>query len=226
MSKKKISLIIATGVLVTALVGGSLAWFTSKEEVTNKFATGSIKHRIIENFEEVGAAEEFLPGDEVNKDVCIENTGKSDALLRVRIKPEWKDNENNVLKSEFIKLIFSEDVDLDISNGIDERATWVKGNDDYLYYIKIFEAGAPTEKLLDAVSLSGEADNSYAEKAINVIIESETVQVNKDAYRDEWKISSTSEGENISTPEEEIINILDNLVEEYKANNSKKHGAE
>lgn len=221
MSRKKVSLIVAAGVLVTSLVGGSLAWFTSSDEVINNFTTGSIEHNIVEDFdsEETGAAKDFLPGDEVNKDVWIKNTGKSDALLRVKIQPEWKNNVENKLENDMIELVFSSSVDLDPSNGIDEKATWVKGNDDYLYYVKVFEKGTQTELLLDAVKLKGEANNDYAGKEMQVVVSSETVQVNKDAYRTEWSIEENS----TSTPEEEIINKLDKLVDDYKVNNNKTH---
>ena len=54
MSKKKLSLIIAAGVLLIAVVGGSLAWFTSQDTETNHFTTGSINHEIVEYFDTTG----------------------------------------------------------------------------------------------------------------------------------------------------------------------------
>lgn len=113
MNKKKLSLLVVSGVLATTIVGGSLAWFTSKDTKLNYFSTGSIKHEIVEVFEEDGLAKNLLPGDEVNKDVWINNTGKSDALLRVKVIPQWVNKlgeVDNLLDTNLIELVFADGV--------------------------------------------------------------------------------------------------------------------
>ncbi|MDU5261911.1 MAG: hypothetical protein E6176_05710, partial [Clostridium celatum] len=100
--------------------------------------------------------------------------------------------------------------------------SWVYGNDGYFYYTSILPVNSKaiemkTEKLLDAVRLSGSItdQSKYANKEMSVKIESETVQVNKDAYKETWKTTATVEAS--------ITNMLDNLVDSYKTANGKTH---
>lgn len=218
MNKKKLSLLVVSGVLVTTIVGGSLAWFTSKDTKLNYFSTGSIKHEIVEVFEEDGLAKNLLPGDEVNKDVWINNTGKSDALLRVKVIPQWVNKlgeVDNLLDTNLIELVFADGVQKSLESGIGNDTNWILGNDGYFYYTSILpvnkeEVEHQSAQLLSAVRLSGEVSDQdkYAEKEINVRIESETVQVNKDAYKESW--------EGIENLDTEILTMLDNLIDEYK----------
>lgn len=218
MNKKKLSLLVVSGVLATTIVGGSLAWFTSKDTKLNYFSTGSIKHEIVEVFEEDGLAKNLLPGDEVNKDVWINNTGKSDALLRVKVIPQWVNKlgeVDNLLDTNLIELVFADGVQKSLESGIGNDTNWILGNDGYFYYTSILpvnkeEVEHQSAQLLSAVRLSGEVSDQdkYAEKEINVRIESETVQVNKDAYKESW--------EGIENLDTEILTMLDNLIDEYK----------
>ena len=231
MSKKKLSLIIAAGVLLIAVVGGSLAWFTSQDTKTNHFTTGSISHEIVEDFDTTGPSQDLLPGDEVNKDVWINNTGKSDALLRVKITPQWMNGEeaDTTLGNEGIELVFAEKVQTALNeSGIAEGATWVLGNDGYFYYTSILsvnseEVEKQTAQLLDAVRLSGKITDQtkFANKEMNVIIESETVQVNKDAYEEEW--FTENESGLTTVIDASIANMLNNLVDAYKDAKDKTH---
>lgn len=231
MSKKKLSLIIAAGVLLIAVVGGSLAWFTSQDTKTNHFTTGSISHEIVEDFDTTGPSQDLLPGDEVNKDVWINNTGKSDALLRVKITPQWMNGEeaDTDLGNEGIELVFAEKVQTALNeSGIAEGATWVLGNDGYFYYTSILsvnseEVEKQTAQLLDAVRLSGKItdQSKFANKEMNVIIESETVQVNKDAYEEEW--FTENESGLTTVIDASIANMLNNLVDAYKDAKDKTH---
>lgn len=218
MNKKKLSLLVVSGVLATTIVGGSLAWFTSKDTKLNYFSTGSIKHEIVEVFEEDGLAKNLLPGDEVNKDVWINNTGKSDALLRVKVIPQWVNKlgeVDNLLDTNLIELVFADGVQKSLESGIGNDTNWILGNDGYFYYTSILpvnkeEVEHQSAQLLSAVRLSGKVSDQdkYAEKEINVRIESETVQVNKDAYKESW--------EGIENLDTEIVEMLDNLIDEYK----------
>lgn len=231
MSKKKLSLVIAAGVLLIAVVGGSLAWFTSQDTKTNHFTTGSISHEIVEDFDTTGPSQDLLPGDEVNKDVWINNTGKSDALLRVKITPQWMNGEeaDTTLGNEGIELVFAEKVQTALNeSGIAEGATWVLGNDGYFYYTSILsvnseEVEKQTAQLLDAVRLSGKITDQtkFANKEMNVIIESETVQVNKDAYEEEW--FTENESGLTTVIDASIANMLNNLVDAYKDAKDKTH---
>lgn len=226
MKKKKLSLLIGVGILTVALIGGTLAWFTSKDNVTNKFTTGSIKHEILEKFEAKNETHEnILPGDEINKDVWIKNTGKSDALLRVKITPVWVDGNTETDASGQVTLNFTDSVK--------EGTEWVKIGD-YYYYNKVLKAentdgnqitsdndgyiegevpeslaDCYTSQLLDSVTFNSDVKQTegdttgYGGKKLDIKVESETVQVNKDACVSEWNVT---DGSDEMTLIESIIN--------------------
>ncbi len=87
-SKKK--RVLAVSILLAALIiaGGTFAWFTSKDEVTNKLsAKNDYQVLITETFE---VPTQWTPGVEVEKDVAVVNTGSVDAFVRLSL-------ENNVI---------------------------------------------------------------------------------------------------------------------------------
>lgn len=83
MKKNKlIALGAATVLSATAVVGGTLAYFTDKDAETNVFTTGDVKIDLIEDFEQDS---KLIPGIDVKKEVTVENKGSEDAYVRVHI---------------------------------------------------------------------------------------------------------------------------------------------
>ena len=104
MNKKKVSALLIAGILSIGAIGGTLAWFTSQDSVTNAFQTGSIDNpgntdggiNIEENFEK-NDAENMTPGDEVTKEVSVTITASYNQLIRAKIEKVWKDSKGNVV---------------------------------------------------------------------------------------------------------------------------------
>ena len=109
MNKKKVSALLIAGILSIGAIGGTLAWFTSQDSVTNAFQTGSTDNPgdtnsgidIKEEFNENDAGN-MTPGDEVNKKVSVTNTASYNQLIRVKIEKVWKDSKGNVV-THYIK---------------------------------------------------------------------------------------------------------------------------
>lgn len=116
MKKKKIISVIAAVAVVATLAVGSLAWFTSKDNVTNKFSTISTEEpnnpdsgiKIHEDFDKT-TAENVLPGTKVKKLVQVKSTAKYDQLIRVKIDKVWRDSNNNIVDSYYIEKVNSKD---------------------------------------------------------------------------------------------------------------------
>lgn len=97
MSKKKIIGLCIAGVLAVGSIGGSLAWFTSSDSITNPFSTASTDNpsnpnsgiKINEKFNKE-EADNTLPGDTVTKQVNVINKATYDQLIRVKIKKYGK----------------------------------------------------------------------------------------------------------------------------------------
>jgi predicted ribosomally synthesized peptide with SipW-like signal peptide len=87
MSKKKQSRkekrVLAAALLVAGVItaGSTFAWFTSKDEVTNRLsASAKYDVSIAEDFQ---PPEDWIPGQTINKDVSAVNTGNVDAFVRM-----------------------------------------------------------------------------------------------------------------------------------------------
>lgn len=117
-------------------------YFTSSDSITNKFGIGSI---------EVGIAEKFTPkdnwdGNEIAKNVKVENTGKSEELIRVSIIPRWVDENGNPWPGDtsIVKLNLENIVTLDkLKKG--DKNLWIDGGDGYYYYSDVLNPSLKEE---------------------------------------------------------------------------------
>ena len=194
MSKKKIIGLCIAGVLAVGSIGGSLAWFTSSDSVTNQFSTASTDKpsnpnsgiKIHEDFKPEEAKNK-LPGDKVTKQVNVINTAKYDQLIRVKIKKVWKDaKEDGKSKLDTENIVLNFENNLTDSNK-PEEGKWIEGSDGYYYYNGIVNPKGQTSNLLESVTLSEKATNEYKGVDFDVIVDSEGVQAANGAVNDSWK---------------------------------------
>ena len=83
-AKEKRVLIASIIVAATIVAGSTFAWFTSKDDVTNRLSgNGAYNVALSENFT---APKDFVPGMTVEKEVMATNTGNIPALLRIGVK--------------------------------------------------------------------------------------------------------------------------------------------
>ena len=86
-SAREKRVIVASLIVAAVMIGGStFAWFTSKDEVTNRLsASADYDVAISENFQ---PPENWVPGQEINKDAGATNTGNVDAFVRMWLTGE------------------------------------------------------------------------------------------------------------------------------------------
>ena len=95
MKKKIMSLCLIVCLLATAVIGGTLAYFTDVDEADNVFTVGNIDIELHEA-EETGTYQDddyrdwlkgqtIMPGQQLDKIVWVENTGNQPAYVRVTI---------------------------------------------------------------------------------------------------------------------------------------------
>ncbi|MGU8452852.1 SipW-dependent biofilm matrix protein BsaA [Clostridium perfringens] len=194
MSKKKIIGLCIAGVLAVGSIGGSLAWFTSSDSVTNPFSTASTDNpsdpnsgiKIDEKFDE-NKAKNRLPGDEVTKQVNVINKATYDQLIRVKIKKVWKDakgEEKSDLDTKNIILNFEKNL---TDSNKPEEGKWIEGSDGYYYYNGIVNPKGQTANLLESVTLSKDTTNEFKGLKFDVVVDSEGVQAANGAVNDSWK---------------------------------------
>ena len=194
MSKKKIIGLCIAGVLAVGSIGGSLAWFTSSDSITNPFSTASTDNpsdpnsgiKIHEDFKPEEAKNK-LPGDEVKKQVNVINKAKYDQLIRVKIKKVWKDakgKEKSDLNTKNIILNFEKNL---TDSNKPEEGKWIEGSDGYYYYNGIVNPDGQTANLLESVTLSKDTTNEFKGLKFDVVVDSEGVQAANGAVNDSWK---------------------------------------
>ncbi len=89
-SRQKRTLIGAVCVAAVIMAGSTFAWFTSQDEVTNRLsASAEYGVAIAESFQ---PPENWVPGQEINKDAAAVNTGNVDAFVRM-----WLDGDMRLL---------------------------------------------------------------------------------------------------------------------------------
>ena len=83
MKKKIIALCLVIALAATAVIGGTLAYFTDTDEATNTFTMGNVQIDLEETFDAQNAV--LRPGSQstnkIEKKVWIENTGSENAYV-------------------------------------------------------------------------------------------------------------------------------------------------
>lgn len=101
MKKKILSLCLVVALAATAVIGGTLAYFTDTDTKTNTFTAGDIKIAIDEIFPE----DELMPGawdkNALQKEVYVENTGSNDAYMWIEVLiPAELDTPNDASQND------------------------------------------------------------------------------------------------------------------------------
>ena len=87
-SKEKRVLIVSLAMAGTLVAGSTFAWFTSKDEVTNRLsASANYGVTIAEDFT---PPENWVPGQTIDKNVGVVNTGNVDAFVRTWLEGEMR----------------------------------------------------------------------------------------------------------------------------------------
>ena len=82
MKKKILSLCLVVCLAATAIIGGTLAYFTDTDNATNVMTMGNVEIDLEETYEQNST---LVPGLDINKDVWVENDGTEEAYVRVHM---------------------------------------------------------------------------------------------------------------------------------------------
>ena len=86
-NKSKRKLIVAlSGALALALVAGTLAYYTSTNTLDNQMKTAQYGNELEEKFT---PKEDWQPGEKVDKEAGVNNTGDYDLFVRIKMGEEW-----------------------------------------------------------------------------------------------------------------------------------------
>ena len=83
-SKKMIAIIVAA--LAIIITGGVVAYLTDTDTATNTFTIGAVSIDLTEDNWNATNAQNVVPGQVINKDPAIENTGSNSAYVYLKIE--------------------------------------------------------------------------------------------------------------------------------------------
>lgn len=161
--KKRISLVLTAVALATLMiVGGTLAWFTDKEDITNHLSTGKVDILLEEPNFNCSTSQNVFPGDVISKDPTITNNSTREVYVRVKITP----NGNiTTVRPDQVAGCF------DIVS-----ADWELVGDYYYYKEAVKIGGANKVTLFRHVTIPTTMGNADMEKVINIKVEAESIQ--------------------------------------------------
>lgn len=153
--KRPLILALALVLLAGLGVGATLGLLhTRTEAVQNEFTYGKVSCQVLESFEEENS---FY----AKRNVRIQNTGNTDAYIRVLLVFNWKDANGNVFVT---KPVINRDfqINLALDNG------WIVSQNDvgtYFYYKYPVAPGEETQVLIDglwqAAGVTGPENGKY-----------------------------------------------------------------
>lgn len=164
--KKKILALGMVACLATAVVGGTLAYFTDTAQADNVFTVGNVDIELTEpNWDAEGSkdAPEAYPGEALKKDPTIKNDGKNPCFVRISVEG-W-----DVLGKDNMITYRTDYVDDKLGEN------WVKGEDGYFYYNTVLEVGAKTDALFDQIVIPTSVTNGF-DGNYDLVVKAEAVQ--------------------------------------------------
>lgn len=188
MKKKILALCLVIALAATAVIGGTLAYFTDTDDATNTFTVGNVKIDLTEpNWEGTGKedAPEVYPGEALAKDPTVENIGANPCFVRVSVTGLDCLGDAGMITYEtgYVKDALGEG--------------WVLHTDGYFYYTKVLNVGEKTSALFDQIRIPTALENGDAETEFHVVVSAQAVQAQ--GAQPSWSAVQTMTVEQIAT---------------------------
>lgn len=165
---RSLVLVVSMVALLLVVAGGTLAWLTAQDSVSNTFTPAHVSCVVTENFDGT-----------VKKNVNVTNTSDIDAFIRVKLVTyRVKDNGDRIGGTATIP---------DFTPG----ANWVKYGDFYYYTKPVAPQQQPKEALIGSITLErsyGDADGG--KQVIEVMAEAIQSQPER-AVGQAWGVTIT-----------------------------------
>lgn len=127
MKKKVLALCLVVALAATAIIGGTLAYFTDNDVATNEFTVGNVDIDLTEpNWDDHGKteADTVYPGEPLDKDPTVENIGNNPCFVRVSVSnlDQFGEKGDIVYLTNWVEGALGEG--------------WADGGDGYFYWSK------------------------------------------------------------------------------------------
>lgn len=171
--KKKLITLSVAAIIAAGTAYTSLAYYTADGTAQNVITAGNIKIELVEMMtsddgaitlpfeDQIGV----VPGCDVSKIVCIKNTGRHSAYIRV-------DVDTTISLAEGM----SGDIDTSLVSFYINSEHWTKVGE-YYYYNDPLEPNALSEPLFTSVNFSGKMSNMYQDGTAYITVNAYATQV-------------------------------------------------
>ena len=167
-AKRSLVLVVSVLVLLLAVAGGTLAWLTAQDSVTNTFSPAHVTCTVEEKFD--GATKE---------NVSIKNTSDIPAYIRAYIVVTWKDSTGNVYGQKPV-------AGTDYKMSINTNKGWTQ-KDGYWYCNTAVASGGFTPVLIDSCTSNNSAPNDNYNLSVEIIAEA-IQSVPDTAVKEAWGV--------------------------------------
>ncbi len=167
MKKKIIAVCLIVALAATAVIGGTLAYFTDKDDATNTFTVGNVDITLTEpNWEGSGSedAPEVYPGEPLAKDPTVTNDGANPCFVRIKVTGLDCLGDAGMItyKTDYVPGKLGDN--------------WELHTDGYFYYNKVLAVDETTDALFDQIVMPTGLKNGDALTKYNVVVTAEAVQ--------------------------------------------------
>lgn len=166
MTKKKIvSLCLAAVLVVMAVAGATVAYFTDTDSKDNTFTVGNVDITLAEpNWESSGSvdAPDVYPGEPLAKDPTVTNSGKNPCFVRISVANLDQFGQKGMItyRTDYVTGKLGTD--------------WVLHTDGYFYYTKVLAVGETTDALFDQIVMP--TGLTGGEAAEDIVVTAQAVQ--------------------------------------------------
>lgn len=174
MTKKKIvSLCLAAVLVVMAIAGATVAYFTDTDAKDNTFTVGNVDITLTEpNWEGSGKedAPEVYPGEPLAKDPTVTNVGKNPCFVRISVANlmQFDDKGDITYRTNYVTGALGEN--------------WVLHTDGYFYYNKVLAINETTDALFDQIVMPTGLTGNEDTQPITVTAEAVQAQGAKPSF--------------------------------------------
>lgn len=140
MNKKILSATLAGALAVTAVVGGSLAYFTDTDAKNNVFTVGNVDITLTEPHWNGDSAQNVYAGQKLDKNPIVTNDGANACFVRIKVTGLDSLGEDNMITYL-----------TDDHEGVGEG--WVDMGNGYFYYDSLLDVDEETTALFDQIKI-------------------------------------------------------------------------
>lgn len=165
MKKKILALTLVVVLAATAVIGGTLAYFTDTDKADNVFTVGNVDITLHEPdwAGNVDDHDDFYPGEAIAKDPCVTNDGENPCFVRIKVTGWDCLGEGNMIQYRTNGVI----------NALGEG--WHDVGGGVFYYDKILAVGEQTTDLFDHIVIPTTVTNGF-DGTYDLVVTAEAVQ--------------------------------------------------